>query len=153
MSGLEEAAWVATVVGVFVAGFAAWREMRHQTKVRVADLNWRKLEFLIGQQRYLETDSEIGKLLEAFNSDIGVTEEQVTDAAFTAKLDKLLSVLNVLAFSEEEANQIAMRDIAECFGWYFTKVGRSPVLKNYCNKNGFNRVSNYAKKVERYFRE
>ena len=132
------------IVGVVFAGIAILvgaNEFRTSTK-------WRKTEFLIAQNREIDTDDDIQYAIRMIDTN------QVTDASIESdrtKFNKLLSTLNALAFCVTDGKTLEMADVCENFGWFYTSVKRNDVVKKYCQKNGYKRVVSFAESAETYF--
>jgi hypothetical protein len=135
---------VAGLIGYFVA--------------RRTERAWKRTEFLFAQGQHLDTDpalDEVVAVLDGRHASLTVDlvydeESQLeprTRSEAKHKFDKLLNLLQRLAYSARTARTLSQKEIS-LFGWYVLKVMSHERLVKYCNENGFDDLVALAKLLE-----
>lgn len=127
------------LVGFTIAGFGIYKYF----DTRARELAWRRTEFIFKQAERLENDSDVFEIVTILeNRSQGKTIEQIINESQSdclQKLDKLLNLLDRLAYATLHRKTIAKEEIAN-FGWYLDRICQNETLVQYCNTHGFHDV-------------
>lgn len=138
---------------LIVASFALWR----YRDTRSRELKWKRTEFLFSQAHYLDNDPQIQRAVRVLSGLDTATSidalfgpyAEIADreAEYRACFDKLLNLLDRLAYAVCNVKSLTMDEVAN-FGWYYRAVASHLALKGYCERHGFPDVVRFAPKIQ-----
>lgn len=125
---------------------------------RRRELAWKRTEFLCAQSQYFDNDEillEVSAILEDRHPE--VTVAQIFDAAsqvdpekrlkYKVKFDKMFNFLWRLCYAYLEVGTLSRKEV-EGFRWYFRKISESPVMVEYCEKNGYEDINRVTRELK-----
>lgn len=144
---------IALITAVVPSVWALWKYFH----ARRAELAWKRTEFLFSQAEKLDADPEMRRAIRILAgadrttiADLFGPSSQTTPAAFSREsIDKLLNLLDRIAYATLHAKSLSMQEVAN-FGWYYKQVQCHPCLMAYCESQGYPDVARLASKIQKH---
>lgn len=136
---------------LIVAVFSIWRYLDSRKR----ELDWKKTEFLFDQAKYIDNDEYIQKAIMVIGGNHTIKADDLIDSNGRFKnnnkeivegFEKLFNLLERLSYAEHTSQVLSKKELQH-FGWYYEEIIDNPTLKKYCEKNGYNDVILFGKKL------
>lgn len=125
---------------------------------RKRELAWKRTEFIFEQAAYIDTDEDIAAAISIAQSALeDVTIDEVFDengewgksssTTYRQGFEKLLNLLDRLAYAHLHAHTISVSEIAN-FHWYYELITDHERIKKHCQINGFKDAAQVAEKLK-----